>query len=105
MKASPFRPTLTKSLSSGSGVFMRAAAWFALGLAAVGMSNAQGAKAAMRTAIEIPPEDLNFALQSFGEMRRLHVIYVSEDDRSRRTPGVTGTLNRYAALSKVLRGT
>ncbi len=84
---------------------MRAAAWFALGLAAVGMSNAQGAKAAMRTAIEIPPEDLNLALQSFGEMRQLHVIYVSEDVRSRRTPGVTGTLNADEALSKILTGT
>jgi hypothetical protein len=83
-------------------MLMRVAAIVAMGLAMIGSTRAEDAT---RRPIQIGPQDLRPALQTYAKLERLHVLFLSEDVQNRKTEGVSGTLTNAEALEELLRGT
>ncbi len=55
--------------------------------------------------IQIPPEELRVALQTFGDIEGLRLVFLSEDVEKRDTHGVNGRFTCPQALEQLLRGT
>jgi secretin/TonB-like protein len=83
-------------------MLMRVAAIVAIGLSMIGSTRAEDAT---RKPIQIGPQDLRPALQTYAKLERLHVLFLSEDVQNRKTEGVSGTLTNAEALEELLRGT
>jgi hypothetical protein len=83
---------------------MRTAAWVAIGLWMIGSARADDLLET-RKPIQISPEELRVALQTFGEIQGLRVVFLLEDVEGRNTYGVSGSLTHTEALEQVLRGT
>jgi hypothetical protein len=83
---------------------MRTAVWVAIGLWVIGSARADDLLET-RKPVQIPPEELRVALQTFGEIEGLHVVFLSEDVETLNTSGVSGSLTYTEALEQLLRGT
>jgi hypothetical protein len=81
---------------------MRAVAITAMGLSIIGTTLAVDAT---RRPIEIGPQELRPALQTYARLEHLHVLFLSEDVQNRKTEGVSGNLTNAEALEELLRGT
>jgi iron complex outermembrane recepter protein len=77
----------------------------AIGLSVVSLAAADPASAAIRKHTDIPAQDLSSALRQFAKDRDLHLVYISEDLRERRSPGAAGDLTASEALTTLLSGT
>ena len=84
---------------------MRAAVWMAMGLSIVGLSLAAEAPAMQRKPVDIPAQDLQFALQALGQQRGLRIIFTSEDVANLQAHRVSGDLTPDEALRQLLGGT
>lgn len=74
-------------------------------LAGVATSNADPASAAQKRTVNVPAEALAPALRAYAAETGLHLIYISEDLRDRRSDGARGRLTAAQALNRILRGT
>jgi iron complex outermembrane recepter protein len=74
-------------------------------LAGVNPANADPVSAGLKHTIDVPPQALAPALRSYATETGLHLIYISEDVRARRSDGARGSLTAAEALSRILRGT
>jgi len=77
----------------------------AVSLSLVGLSVAQNAAASIKRPVSIQPQGLETALKTFSQASGLHIVYLSEDVSSRRTPGAAGELTQDEVLSRILGGT
>jgi hypothetical protein len=93
------------AISGGGGVLMRAAMLMAMGLSIVGLSLAGEAPAMQRKPVNIPAQDLQFALQALGQQKGLRIIFTSEDVANLQAHSVTGDLTPDEALRQLLGGT
>jgi len=75
---------------------MRVAAIVAIGLSMIGSTRAEDAT---RRPIQIGPQDLRPALQTYARLERLHVLFLSEDVQNRKTEGVSGTVTNAESLA------
>lgn len=64
-----------------------------------------GAPSSQTITYAIAPAPLDAALAAFGDRSNLQVLYPAELARGLRSPGVSGTLTREAALARLLAGT
>jgi iron complex outermembrane receptor protein len=69
------------------------------------IAQADNAQAAIRQATNIQAQDLEPALKSFAQDRRLYLIYASQDITALHTNGAVGELTADQALAKLLNGT
>jgi hypothetical protein len=83
----------------------RAAVLAAVGLLMTGSARADNTPDLTQKSIQIPPEALGVALQKFGEIEKLHMVFLTEDVEHRNTNGVSGSLAPVEALDQILRGT
>jgi iron complex outermembrane recepter protein len=74
----------------------------AVSLSLIGLATAQSARAAMREPTEIPPQQLELALQALAQERNFQVIYRSEVVGQRTSGGATGNLTQSEALDQLL---
>lgn len=74
-------------------------------LSGIKLSIADPASATAKQMIDVPPQALARALQSYAAETGLHLIYISEDVRARRSGGAHGILTVAEALGQILRGT
>ena len=84
---------------------MRAAALLAIGMSMLGLARAGDMAAVTQRPIQIRSEELRLALQTFGELEDLHVVFVSEDVQNLNTRGVVGNVTPEGALEELLGGT
>jgi iron complex outermembrane receptor protein len=66
---------------------------------------AEPAAAAINQSIDIPPEGLGSALETFARDRKLQLIYATDDVENRYTNGAVGNLSAGDALKRILKGT
>jgi len=78
--------------------------WVAIGLWMIGAARADDLLET-RKPIQIPPEGLQVALQTLGEIEGVHVVFFSEDVEKRNTNGASGSLTYAEALAQLLQGT
>jgi len=74
-------------------------------LSIVGLSAAQGAKAAMKMPTNIPAQGLGPALKDFAQTRNVQVLYFSQVAKDLRTGGASGYLTADEELTQLLNGT
>lgn len=84
---------------------MRTTISAAICLSLAGVAIGSDAGAAIRKQTHIPAQPLEQALRDLSKDRDLHFIFVAEDVKDHRTPGVTGELTHIEALSELLKGT
>lgn len=77
----------------------------ALCLAIFELSNAAESASAIKSRIDIPPQALAAALQTFAKGSNVQLVYVAEEIDGVRTRGVTGELTQEEALRQLLSGT
>src|SRR6185437_15826763 len=88
------------------GVFMRLSVAIAVSsLVLSSFSIAQHAAAAIKMPTNIPPQELDSALQALASNRDFQVVYLSESVDHLRTRGATGQLTTGEALTQLLTGT
>jgi iron complex outermembrane receptor protein len=66
---------------------------------------AEPAAAAINQSIDIPPEGLGSALETFARDRKLQLIYATDDVENRYSNGAVGNLSTGDALKRLLKGT
>lgn len=74
-------------------------------LSGAGVSLADPAVVHVRLSVNVPPEPLASALHAYSQQTGFHVVYISEDVRSRRSAGAVGKLTVGDALTLILKGT
>lgn len=84
---------------------MQTAVWVAVCLSMIGLARAADVTNVARKRIQLGPQELGAALQKFGELEGLHIVFLSEDVQNRHTSGVSGSLTYAEALEQLLRGT
>jgi len=71
----------------------------------VGLTLAENVTAAVRRAIDIPPQPLSDALRSLADEREFQILYVADVVGNARTAGAQGELTPIEALDRLLTGT
>jgi hypothetical protein len=84
---------------------MRSVALVSIGLSTIAYAQVNGAVDMTRKSIQLPPEALRAALPTFGEIERLHIVFLPDDIGNQNTLGVSGSLSDAEALEQLLRGT
>jgi hypothetical protein len=74
-------------------------------LSILNAARANAFETAARSLIQIPPQALTSALQIFGRLQGLRIVFVSEDLANAKSAGVHGTLTDEEALRALTRGT
>ncbi len=74
-------------------------------LLVIGVSHADDVRASMKVPTNIPAQDLEQALKSFAQDRRLYLIYASQDIDTLHTNGAVGEFTADQTLTKLLDGT
>jgi hypothetical protein len=106
MKPLPFEVSGQPNARRGGVTFMRTiVAVAAACLSSVGLALAADVQSSVRETVNIPAQGLGPALQALSRERNIHVVYVAEDVKGRRTQGANGNLLLDDALQQLLNGT
>jgi iron complex outermembrane recepter protein len=77
----------------------------AVGLSTIGLAMADQAPGKIRISVAVPTESLESALQAYSRETGFHIVYISEDVRSRHSGEAAGKLTVDEALTRILGGT